>query len=75
MKNSILKISLLALISIFALSACSMKCPFSSDEKACCSGEKKCDKEGCKEACGAKAEGKTCGGESAGAEKKSCCGK
>ena len=68
MKSSILKISLLALVSVFALSACSMKCPFCNDDKAsCCEG--KCDKEG---GC-AKEEGKTCGGE--GAEKKSCCGK
>ena len=70
MKSSFVKISLLAFLSVFALNACSMKCPFASDDSTnCCEG--KCEKEGC---CN-KAEGKTCGGTDAGAEKKSCCGK
>ncbi len=68
MKNSLLKLVILASVSLLALSACSMKCPFSGEEKPACGN---CDESMCKDGkcpCGAE-----CGHKKEGtAEKKSC---
>ncbi len=70
MKSSILKVSLLAMVSLFAFSACSANCPLANDGAvSACGG--KCEKE----SCAAKKEGKTCGMSDEDSEKKSCCGK
>lgn len=62
MRKSILALSILGVVSLFTLSACS--CPFAKKPAhACCKG-----KESCGEKCSG--EGKTCGGE----EKEKTCG-